>query len=142
VKACNLSKDQRGFLLVGEVVLIVTLLVIGVIVGMTTIRDAVTAEMEDTSEAIGSLDWSYAYQGVTTGGGTAASAGSSFGDAPDANAGDEAELVFQDLDDSENVEYLGSGIGWLTLGILPHSVGASSSSNLGVAAGSTQAAVQ
>jgi len=118
--------------LTSELILIATILVIGLIVGMVTIRDAITAEMEDTAEALGSLDQSYAYQGMTNAEGTGATAGSSFGDAVDALAGDEAEFVFQTLDQTESV----SG------GFITSSPGASSSVNPGAFAGSLGTAVQ
>jgi hypothetical protein len=46
-------------------VLIATILVIGLIVGMAAIRDALTAEMGDVAEAIGALDQSYIFDGIS-----------------------------------------------------------------------------
>lgn len=55
---------QAGFLISIEMILIATILVIGLIVGMTALRDATVAEFEDVAEAIGALDQSYTYFGV------------------------------------------------------------------------------
>jgi hypothetical protein len=60
------QKKQAGFIVSAELVLIATILVIGLIVGMVTIRNAMTAEMDDVAEAIGALDQSYSFQGIDT----------------------------------------------------------------------------
>jgi len=95
------AKKQGGFVMTSELILIATILVIGLIVGMVTVRDAVLAELEDTAEAIGSLDQSYAFQGVINAETSAGTAGSTFGDAPDIGAGDLAEYDFVALDNTE-----------------------------------------
>ena len=82
------SKKQAGFVLTSELVLIVTILVIGMTVGLVSMRDAMTAEMHDVAEAIGNLDQSYAFNGIENAQQTAASNGSVFIDAVDTNAGD------------------------------------------------------
>lgn len=88
------SKKQVGFVMTSELVLITTVMVIGLMAGMVTMRDAVTAEMEDVAEAIGHLDQTYAFNGIVNGENTAAVEGSVFGDATDANAGDDSEFTF------------------------------------------------
>lgn len=92
------GNKQAGFVLTSELVLLTTVLVIGMVVGLTTLRDSVNAEMEDISEAIGSLDQSYEYAGLVNdtvaGNITAASAGSSFNDAVDSTAHDGVTLQF------------------------------------------------
>ena len=91
MKAINLkARKQGGFILTTELILIVTILVIGMTVGLVTMRDAVTAEMEDVAEAIGSLDQSYAFNGLANPQLSASLEGSSFGDEVDTNAGDES----------------------------------------------------
>ena len=82
-------KNQSGFALTSELILIVTILVIGGIVGMVTVRDSVTAEMHDVAEAIGELDQSYDFDGILNSQTTAIIAGSSWSDAADTNAGDD-----------------------------------------------------
>lgn len=77
-----------------ELVLISTTMTIGLVAGLVTLRDAITAEMEDVAEAIGHLDQTYAFNGIVNGENTAAVEGSVFGDATDSNAGDDAEFTF------------------------------------------------
>lgn len=88
------AKKQGGFIMTTELVLIASVMVIGSIAGLVTMRDAVTAEMEDVAEAIGAMDQSYAFDGIKNGENTAELAGSSFGDAVDTNAGDGVEFSF------------------------------------------------
>jgi hypothetical protein len=85
------QKKQAGFIVSAELVLVATILVIGMVVGMAIVRDAVTAEMEDVAEAIGALDQSYNYAGITItspGGTLAIVAGSEWNDSVDDQAGD------------------------------------------------------
>jgi|TARA_R110000772_G_scaffold179579_2_gene290901 Na+/glutamate symporter len=96
-----LKRKQGGFALAAELTLMSSIMVAGVTVGMTTLRDSLLAEMEDTAEAIGSLDQSFSYAGVRNGHGTAAAGGSGFRDAIDTNAGDGVGFVFVQ---SDNVE--------------------------------------
>ena len=95
MKKFNLkAKKQGGFVLTAELVLLVTILVFGAIVGMVSMRDALNAEMEDVAEAIGAVDQGYAYQGIVNVQETAAIAGSAWSDVIDANAGDGVGFVF------------------------------------------------
>ena len=57
-------KKKGGFILTSEMVLIATVLVIGMLVGLVVVRDAVVAEMEDVAEAIGAMDQSYSFHGL------------------------------------------------------------------------------
>jgi len=77
------QKTQAGFIVSAELVLIATILVIGLIVGMVAIRDAVTAEMGDVAEAIGAIDQSYIFDGISDNAPVAAVAGSAWSDAAD-----------------------------------------------------------
>jgi hypothetical protein len=90
------NRKQGGFVLTAELVLIVTILVLGAIVGLVTMRDALNAEMEDVAEAIGTLDQGYCYDGLINGESTAATAGSCFVDGLDDNAGDIRQQRFID----------------------------------------------
>jgi len=94
IQVSKLVFKQGGFVLTTELVLLSTVLVIGLVAGMVTMRDALTAEMEDVSEAIGHLDQTYAFNGIVNGENTAAVEGSVFGDATDASAGDDVEFTF------------------------------------------------
>jgi Flp pilus assembly pilin Flp len=61
-----LWKDEAGFVITSELLLIVTIMVIGLIVGMVVVRDAVVQELGDVAAAIGALDQSYQYNGTTS----------------------------------------------------------------------------
>jgi hypothetical protein len=76
-------RSQRGFIVTIELILLAAICVIGLIVGMATVRDSALAELGDISEAIGALDSSYHVLGVQNEAGTAAIAGSLFTDAQD-----------------------------------------------------------
>jgi len=77
------QKRQAGFIVSAELVLIATILVIGLIVGMVAIRDALTAEMGDVAEAIGALDQSYFFEGINDTGTNTTVAGSTWLDGID-----------------------------------------------------------
>jgi len=77
------QKKQAGFIVSAELVMIATVLVIGLLVGMVAIRDALTAEMGDVAEAIGALDQSYTDNGILDAGTTTAIQGSAWSDDTD-----------------------------------------------------------
>jgi len=60
-----LLKDEAGFIVSAELVLIATLLVIGLIVGLSSIQHAVVAELNDVGDAIGQLNQSYLFTGFS-----------------------------------------------------------------------------
>ena len=88
------QKGQAGFIVSAELVLIATIMVIGLIVGMVAIRDALTAEMHDVAEAIGSMDQSYFFDGITDTGTNAEIGASAFNDAVDNTTGSEGAAGF------------------------------------------------
>ena len=92
------QKKQAGFIVSAELVLIATILVIGLIVGMAVIRDALTAEMHDVAEAIGELNQSYYLAGITAlndaGDTLAIIVGSDFEDTVDGLAGDHVAVIY------------------------------------------------
>jgi hypothetical protein len=55
--------DQAGFIISAELVLISTVGVIGLVTGLTCLRNAVNDELSDVACAISSLDQSYRYTG-------------------------------------------------------------------------------
>ena len=57
----RLWNDDAGFVVSAELILVATLLVIGLIVGLSTYRDALVQELGDTGAAVGQLDQSYNY---------------------------------------------------------------------------------
>jgi hypothetical protein len=69
-------RSEDGFLLSSEALLIGTIAVLGLLVGLVSVRDAVAQELGDFAQAMGLLNQSYTYTGVqdsvsgTTQGGT------------------------------------------------------------------------
>jgi len=59
----KLFRDEQGVIISAELALILTIVVIGVIVGLSEIAVAVNTELNDISNAIGALDQSYAFTG-------------------------------------------------------------------------------
>ncbi len=76
-------KDEAGFVVSTELVLIATILVIGMVVGLATVRNAVVQELGDVAKAIGNINQSFNYTGVTGRLNSSASAGSEFIDLTD-----------------------------------------------------------
>ncbi len=56
--------DEAGAVITTELVLVNTILVMGAITGLTTLRDAIVTEMADCAAAIGGLDQSYVIPGI------------------------------------------------------------------------------
>ena len=84
----NFMNDEAGFIVSAELVLVATILVIGLIVGLSEIQHAVVSELNDVADAIGEVNQSYSYSGFskakTNGNGTAAfTNGSNFTDTRD-----------------------------------------------------------
>jgi len=77
----RLWNDEAGFVISSELVLVATILVIGMIVGLTTVRDQVVQELADVAGAISDINQSYSYSAVT--GHTSQTAGSDFIDKED-----------------------------------------------------------
>lgn len=61
----SLINDESGFIVSAELVLVATILVIGLIVGMSEIQHAINAELNDVADAIGSLNQTYFYSGFS-----------------------------------------------------------------------------
>lgn len=59
----KLFNDESGAVISAELVLVLTILVIGVIVGLSEVAVAVNTELNDISNAIGALDQSFAFTG-------------------------------------------------------------------------------
>jgi len=82
-----LLQDENGFIVSAELVLIATLLVIGLIVGLSEVQYAVAEELNDVADAIGALNQSYYFSGFMackTGGGIKSKVvGSAFVDTAD-----------------------------------------------------------
>lgn len=77
----NLLNDEAGFVVSSELVLISTIAVIGLISGLTTLRDGVVQELADVSGALGNISQSYNFNAAV--GHSGASNGSTFQDQTD-----------------------------------------------------------
>ena len=117
----RLWTDEAGFVVSAELALVATLLVIGMVVGLSTIRDSVTNELADTAGAIDDINQSYSTEGIV--GHSAAVAGFNFVDNTDycdddddavADNADQCVVVASALapsTDSEVIAPVGSLIG-------------------------------
>lgn len=76
-----LLNDEAGFVVSTELVLVATILVIGLIVGQTTLRDNVVTELGDTAVAIAAVDQTYQFADIE--GHSSSTAGSQFLDDAD-----------------------------------------------------------
>jgi Flp pilus assembly pilin Flp len=56
-----LKHDEQGFVVSAELVLVGTILVLGMIVGLTELSYGVNEELEDVGSAIGSINQTYYY---------------------------------------------------------------------------------
>jgi hypothetical protein len=83
--------DEAGFIVSAELVLIATILVLGMIVGLVSVRDQVVQELADIAQAFGNISQSYSFSGIT--GHTSSTAGSFFGDTTDFCDGVQADPV-------------------------------------------------
>ncbi len=79
--ASRLWRDEEGFVASSETVLLGTILVLGSIAGLVTVRDAVATEMGDLAHGLMSMNQSYSYAAVVTDCGTVN--GSQYADQPD-----------------------------------------------------------
>lgn len=58
------TRDEHGFVISAELVLVMTIGVLAMVVGLTAVRDAVTHELNDISHAFGSVSQTYHYTGL------------------------------------------------------------------------------
>ena len=73
--------DEAGFIVSSELVLIATMLVLGLLVGLNSLRNSITGELTDIADAIGNISQDYSYAGLT--GHSASTAGTLFDDVND-----------------------------------------------------------
>lgn len=74
-------RDEAGFIVSAELILIATIAVLGLVVGLTEVSTSVNTELDDVASAIGSMNQSYTFNGLR--GCKAATAGSCYGDKVD-----------------------------------------------------------
>jgi Flp pilus assembly pilin Flp len=85
----KLWKNEDGFVISIELILVATILVIGLAAGLGQLRDSVVAELADLGNAIGALDQSYGIGAVQNQAGTSdGSNGTTWTDGVDSSFGD------------------------------------------------------
>ena len=77
----RLWSEEVGAIVSAEIMLVATILVIGMIVGLKSVRDSVVTELADVAQAFANVSQSYSYSGVA--GHHAFSGAGSFTDASD-----------------------------------------------------------
>ena len=73
--------DDAGFVVAAELTLVAAILVIGLLVGLVSVRDQMIQELGDVAAAVTSLNMGYSFAGIT--GHTSSVAGSEFVDQGD-----------------------------------------------------------
>ncbi len=58
--------DEAGFIVSAELVLIGTILILGLIVGLSSIQHAIVSELNDVGDAVGNSNQSYWYTGFSS----------------------------------------------------------------------------
>jgi len=89
---CTFLHEEDGFIISSELLLLGTIAVVGLLVGLVSIRDSVLLEFDDFSKAVGFLDQSLSYAGVTDG--AATTEGGLFQDSVD--EGDQDKIIVDD----------------------------------------------
>ena len=81
----SFSRDEAGFVISAELVLVLTIAVLAMIVGLSDVAVAINTELNDLSNAFGALNQSYGFTGFHGTGGKVKSAvsGSIFKDTID-----------------------------------------------------------
>ncbi len=59
----KLFNDEAGFVISAELVLVLTIAVLGMVVGLASMRDSINSELVDLSNAFGAIDTSYSVRG-------------------------------------------------------------------------------
>ena len=93
----TLWRDEAGFIVSAELVLIASLLVIGLVVGLSEVQHAVVSELNDVGDAIGSLNQGFLFSGLSArkpdGGYKSFMSGSSFQDTVDTCDNNQGDLA-------------------------------------------------
>jgi Flp pilus assembly pilin Flp len=61
----RLWKEEAGAIISAEIVLVASILVIGVISGLKSLRDSVVTELADVAQAIANINQSYSFSGAS-----------------------------------------------------------------------------
>ena len=89
-------RQDAGFVLSSEALLMCTSVVLGLLVRLVSVRDSLVTELKDFSQAIGFLNQSYSYTGVTDNGGVASTQGGVLADSLDGDDAPPLLFVFED----------------------------------------------
>ena len=96
----RLWADEAGFVVSSELILIATVLVVGLLVGLATVREQIVQELGDVADAISEINQSYSFSSIT--GHHSSTAGSFFTDTEDecdvdgnnnSDSGNEAQCI-------------------------------------------------
>jgi hypothetical protein len=107
----RLWEDEGGAIISAELVLVMTILVMGMMVGLVALRDAVVTELADTAASIGALQRSWSFNGIALSDGPVGSqtyvGGCAYSESAD------ADQMFSDtgwmvVDVSDNVNFINS----------------------------------
>jgi hypothetical protein len=60
----RLWNEETGAIVSAEIMLVATILVLGVIVGLKSVRDSVVTELADVAQAVANVSQSYHFSGV------------------------------------------------------------------------------
>ena len=101
MKVTKKTRNNAGFIVTLEILLISTILVIGLITGLAAVRDATVSELADTASAINQIDQGYSYDGKVLEGNWNQGGGGSGGDAGGGQGGGSqgGGSGYDDLDD-------------------------------------------
>ena len=61
----RLWNEETGAIISAEIMLVATILVLGVIVGLKSVRDSVVTELADVAQAVANINQSYCFSGVS-----------------------------------------------------------------------------
>lgn len=61
----NLYHDEAGFIVSAELILVSTIVVLGLIVGLSEVSHGINQELEDVGSAFGHINQSFKYTGFT-----------------------------------------------------------------------------
>lgn len=81
----QLWADEAGAVISSELVLVITIVSLGMVVGLATVRDQVIQELGDTAAAVARMNQSFSFSGIT--GHHSSTAGSVFNDEIDSCQG-------------------------------------------------------
>ena len=59
----NLYRDEAGFIISAELILVSTIVVLALVVGLSEVANGINEELEDVGSAFGSINQSYTFSG-------------------------------------------------------------------------------